>query len=139
MVTTTHFAVPGPDTPLRQAKVILLTSNATASAGEHFALAMKSSGRGMLVGEATAGANHFGGSSELNDHFAVWMPIGRTYDIKTGQDWEGSGVAPDIAVDPKLALVKALEMAGVSEAEAVRLDAAEVPAEPVHKEKLAAR
>lgn len=139
MVTTTHFAIPGPDTPLRKAKVILLTSNATASAAEHFSLALKSSGRGILVGEATAGANHFGGTSELNDHFAVWMPIGRTYDIESGNDWEGTGVAPDIAVDPKLALVKALEMAGVPETEAVRLDAAEIPAEPVHRDKLSAR
>ena len=139
MVTTTHYAVPGPVTPLRNAKVILLTSNASASAAEHFALAMKSSGRGTLVGEATAGANHFGGGSELNDHFAVWMPLGRTYDIKTGKDWEGTGIAPDIAVDPKLALVKALEMSGVPHDEAVRLDAMEVLAEPVHKEKLNAR
>jgi hypothetical protein len=139
MVTTTHYAVPGPATPLRQAKVILLTSNATASAAEHFSLAMKSSGRGTLVGEATAGANHFGGGIELNDHFGVWMPVGRTYDIRTGEDWEGDGVAPDVAVDPKLALVKALEMAGIPHEEAVRLDAGEVPAEPVHKEKLSAR
>ena len=138
-VTTTHFAIPGPVTALRSAKVYLLTSNASASAAEHFALAMKSSGRGTLIGEATAGANHFGGGSELNDHFAVWMPIGRSYDIKTGKDWEGDGISPDIATDPKLALVKALELSGLSHEEAVRLDAGEVPAEPVHKEKLAAR
>ena len=74
---------------------------------------MKSTGRATLIGEATAGANHFGGPWPLNDHFAVWMPVGRTYDIKTGKDWEGDGVAPDIAVDPKQALVIALEKAGV--------------------------
>jgi len=67
------------------------------------------------------------------------MPIGRTYDIKTGKDWEGGGVAPDLAVDPKQALVVALEKAGLSHEEAVKLDAAEVPAEPVHSEKLRAR
>jgi hypothetical protein len=139
MVTTTHFAIPGEVTPLRNTKVLLLTSNATGSAAEHFALAMKSSGRGTLIGEATAGANHFGGPLPLNDDFAVWMPVGRTYDIKTGRDWEGTGVAPDIAVDPKLALVKALEMASVPQQEATRLNAGEVPAEPVHREKLAAR
>ena len=139
LVTTTHSAVPGPETPLREAKVLLLTSNATASAGEHFALAMKSSARGTLIGEATAGANHFGGLGELGEHFAVWMPVGRTYDIKTGEDWEGAGIAPDVAVDPKQALVVALERAGLSHEEAVRLDATEVPAEPVHKDKLRAR
>jgi hypothetical protein len=135
----THSAIPGEDTPLRKAKVYLLVSNRTGSAAEHFSLAMKSSGRGTLIGEATAGANHFGGGEPLNDHFGVWMPVGRTYDIKTGKDWEGAGIAPDIAVDPKQALVVALEKAGLSHEEAVKLDAQEVPAEPVHRDKLAAR
>lgn len=135
----THSAIPGEDTPLRHAKVYLLVSNKTASAAEHFALALKSSGRATLIGEATAGANHFGGGRTLNDHFAVWLPVGRTYDIKTEKDWEGAGVAPDIVVDPKHALVVALEKAGLNQAEAVRLDAQEVPAEPVHSDKLRAR
>jgi hypothetical protein len=135
----THFAVPGEDTALRKAKVYLLVSNRTASAAEHFALALKSTGRATLIGEATAGANHFGGGQPINDHFSVWMPVGRTYDVKTGQDWEGAGIAPDVAVDPKIALVTALEKAGVSHEEAIRLDAAEVPAEPVHSDKLRAR
>jgi hypothetical protein len=138
-VTATHYALPGEATPLRDARIILLTSNATASAGEHFSLAMKSSGRATLIGEATAGANHFGGPAPVTDHFEVWMPIGRTYDIKTGQDWEGAGVQPDVAVDPKQALVVALERAGLSTADAVRIDATEIPAEPVHRDKLRAR
>lgn len=138
-ITATHYAVPGDATPLRKAKVYLLTSNATASAAEHFSLAMKSTGRATLIGEATAGANHFGGPAPIGDHFQVWMPIGRTYDIKTGQDWEGAGVAPDVAVDPKLALVTALQKAGLSEAAAKRIDATEIPAEPVHRDKLRAR
>ena len=138
-VVATHSAVPGEDTPLRNAKVYLLVSNKTASAAEHFALALKSTGRATLIGEATAGANHFGGPTGLNDHFAVWMPVGRTYDIKTGKDWEGAGLAPDIQADPKQALVIALEKAGLPNGEAVRLDAQEVPAEPVHSDKLRAR
>lgn len=138
-MVATHVAIPGPDTPLRNAKIYLLVSNRTASAAEHFSLAMKSTGRATLIGEATAGANHFGGPAELNQHFAVWMPVGRTYDIKTGKDWEGGGVAPDLEVDPKQALVVALEKAGLSHEEAVRLDAGEVPAEPIHSDKLRAR
>lgn len=138
-VTATHYAVPGEATPLRNADVYLLISNATASAGEHFALAFKATGRATLIGENTAGANHFGGPAPLNDHFQVWMPVGRTYDPKTGQDWEGVGVAPDISVDPKQALVVALEKAGLSHGEAARIDSTEVPAEPVHRDKLRAR
>jgi hypothetical protein len=138
-VTATHYAVPGAATPLRRAKVYLLISNATASAGEHFALAFKTTKRATLIGENTAGANHFGGPAPLNDHFQVWMPVGRTFDPKTGKDWEGVGVAPDIAVDPKDALVVALEKAGLTHAQAVKLDAQEIPAEPVHSEHLSAR
>lgn len=138
-MVATHSAIPGEATPLRKAKVYLLVSNRTASAAEHFALALKSTGRATLIGERTAGANHFGGGRPLNDHFAVWMPVGRTYDIKTGKDWEGDGISPDIAMDPKQALVFALEKAGLSHEEAVRLDAQEVPAEPVHSDKLRAR
>jgi C-terminal processing protease CtpA/Prc len=100
---------------------------------------MKSTGRATLIGEPTAGANHFGGPASLNEHFAVWMPVGRTYDIETGKDWEGGGVAPDVAVDPRQALVVALEKAGLGHDQAVKLDAGEVPAEPVHSDKLRAR
>ena len=135
----THYAHPGEATPARDAKVYLLTSNRTASAGEHFSLAMKSSGRATLIGEATAGANHFGGMTEVGKNFAAFVPVGRTFDIKTGKDWEGGGVAPDIAVDPTQALVVALEKAGLSHEEAVRLDAMEIPGEPVHRDKLRAR
>jgi len=138
-MVATHSAIPGEESPLRTAKVYLLISNKTASAAEHFALALKSTGRATLIGEATAGANHFGGPAPLNDHFNVWMPVGRTYDIKTGKDWEGDGVAPDIAADPKLALVVALEKAGLSQQQAMALDSQEVPAEPVHAEKVRAR
>jgi C-terminal processing protease CtpA/Prc len=67
------------------------------------------------------------------------MPVGRTYDIKTGKDWEGTGISPDIEVDPKQALVVALERAGMSHKEAVDLDSREIPAEPVHSDKLGAR
>jgi hypothetical protein len=135
----THYAHPGEATPARDAKVYLLTSNRTASAAEHFSLAMKSSGRATLIGEATAGANHFGGMTEVGKNFAAFVPVGRTFDIKSGKDWEGDRVAPDIAVDPTQALVVALEKAGLPHEEAVRLDAMEVPGEPVHRDKLRAR
>ena len=135
----THHALPGENSALRTAQVLVLTSNRSASAAEHFALALKTTGRATLIGEATAGANHFGGPQRINANFAVWMPVGRTYDIKTGKDWEGAGIAPDIAVDPKQALVVALKKAGLSDDEAVKLDALEVPAEPVHSDKVRAR
>ena len=138
-VRVTHVAIPNEVTTLRDAKIYLLVSNVTGSAGEHFSLAFKSTGRATLIGEATAGANHFGGPAQLGDHFSAFIPVGRTFDIKTGKDWEGTGVAPDIEADPKQALVVALEKAGLSHEEAVRIDATEIPAEPVHRDRLRAR
>lgn len=138
-VRTTHFAIPNDIGSLRDASVYLLVSNVTGSAAEHFGLAFKATGRGVLIGEATAGANHFGGPTPLNDNFSVWMPVGRTYDIKTGKDWEGVGVQPDIEVDPRQALVVALEKAGVPREQAIRIDAAEKPAEPVHRDRVRSR
>lgn len=135
-VEAIHYSAPDAASTLNDATVYVLTSNRTASAAEHFSLALKSTGRATLIGEATAGANHFGGPGEITDHFDVWMPVGRTSDVRTGKDWEGAGVAPDIVVDPKDALVVALEKAGLSRAEAVRLDAGEVPSEPIHNPKL---
>ena len=138
-VIGTRYALPGAPTPLRSAKVLVLVSDVTASAAEGFAVALQSTGRATLIGEATAGADHFGGPRPINADFSVFMPIGRTYDVKSGRDWEGVGVQPDVAVDPKQALVVALQMAGINHGQAVRLDAQEVPAQPVHKAKLAAR
>ena len=139
VVAGTRYALPGENTPLRSAQVLLLVSNRTQSAAEGFAVALQSTGRGTLIGESTAGADHFGGPMPINEDMGVWMPIGRSSDVRTGKDWEGAGVAPDVAVDPKQALVVALEKAGLSHAEAVKLDAQEVPAEPVHADKLSAR
>ena len=51
----------------------------------------------------------------------------------------GGGIAPDIAVDPAQALIVALETSGVSHEQAVALNSAEIPAEPVHRDKLRSR
>lgn len=123
MARREHWVTPNADPRLRQAKVYLLTSPRTASAAEHFALAMKATGRGTLVGTATAGANHFGRGMDLPGGLSAFVPIGRTFDPATGKDWEGGGVAPDIAVPAEGALERTLTELGVAPAEAARLSA----------------
>lgn len=128
-----HWAIPNADPRLRDAKVYLLTSRRTGSAAEHFALAMKHTGRGKLVGSNTAGANHFGGGVELTGGFAAFVPIGRTYDPLTGKDWEGDGVAPDVEVAPAEALEWVLKDLGVDSGRAAELAASHAPTLPMER------
>jgi hypothetical protein len=110
-----HRVVPHPtEQRLFDAKVFYLTSKRTASAGEHLALAFKLTGRATLVGETTRGAGHFGSLPAVGDRFTAFVPIGRTYDPKTGRGWEGTGVAPDVAVAADQALARALQLAAAS-------------------------
>jgi len=110
-----HFAIPdGVATALRNARIFVLTSRRSGSAAEHFALALKRSGRATLIGEPTAGAGHYGGVRALGHGFAAFIPVGRTFDTATGRDWEGSGVAPNVEMPADLALDEALRQLGVS-------------------------
>lgn len=133
MVTREHWATPNGDERLQKTKIYVLTSGASASAAEHFALAMKHTHRGVLIGAPTAGANHFGRGEELGGGYAAFIPVGRTYDPGTGKDWEGVGVQPDIAVPPAEALVRALTELGIAPAEAKRLSDAHMPKWPMER------
>lgn len=108
-------------TALRNAKVYLLTSGKTVSAGEHLALALKRTRRATLIGETTRGAGHYGGLVELGHGYTAFIPVGRTFDPDTGQGWEGTGVAPDIAVPADKALDEALRLVGVKTSEQAAL------------------
>ena len=76
-------------------------------------LALKRTHRATIIGETTAGAGHYGGQVEIGDKFQAFIPVGRTFDPDTGKDWEGTGVAPDVAVSADKALDEALTLAGV--------------------------
>ncbi|MBK8285379.1 MAG: S41 family peptidase [Ahniella sp.] len=90
-----------------QRKVYLLTSVDTFSAGEDFAYALKNLKRATLIGKATGGGAHPGSPRRINEHFAMIVPSGRSISPITQTDWEGTGVLPDIEMDPEDALVQA--------------------------------
>ena len=96
--------------------VYVLTSRKTASAAEHLALAMKVSGRAMVVGETTRGAGHYGDAVELADGYSMFIPYGDTVDPKSGKGWEANGVTPDVAIPAKEALDHVLEKLGAPKA-----------------------
>ena len=122
MVRREHVALPASPPRLANAAVYVLVSPYTASAAEHLALALKRTRRGVLVGEATRGGAHFGGTIDLGYGFAAFVPVGRTFDPDTGDDWEGVGVAPDVLVESRQALVTALVRAGVDQSNAEAID-----------------
>lgn len=126
-----HWVTPADDTRARDARVFVLTSPRTGSAAEHFVLALQRTGRATIVGTATGGANHFGGEAELPGGYFAFIPVGRSYDPVTGRDWEGGGVAPDIAVAPETALVRVLTDLGIDVAQAQSLSDRVAPAEPM--------
>lgn len=84
--------------------VYILTSNRTFSAAEEFTYNLKNLKRAVIVGETTGGGAHPGGVRRITDHFGIWLPTGRAINPITGKNWEGVGIAPDIAVDPADAL-----------------------------------
>jgi hypothetical protein len=90
-----------------QREVIVLTSHETFSAGEDLAYALKNLHRATLVGETTGGGAHPGEMHRLGEHFEAFIPDSRSVSPVTHGDWEGTGVAPDVAVPAGRALVEA--------------------------------
>jgi retinol-binding protein 3 len=90
--------------PLRHVELFILTSGNTGSAGEALAFALQVAGRATLMGERTVGAAHAGGWVPLGRGFVAFVPNARSFDPRTGRDWERIGVEPTLAVPAARAL-----------------------------------
>ena len=98
----TFATVPGPRRP--DVPLYVLTSGATASAGEDFTFVLKNMKRATIVGATTAGAGHNNATLDLGEGFNASISFTRVMDPKTGAEWERVGVKPDVPVDPARAL-----------------------------------
>jgi C-terminal processing protease CtpA/Prc len=96
-----------PGRPMFDTDLYVLTSGRTFSAAEEFTYNMKNLKRATIIGETTGGGAHPGGTRIVNDSFLVWVPTGRAVNPITKTNWEGTGIAPDIAVENDKALEKA--------------------------------
>lgn len=94
--------------------VYALTSSATFSGGEAVAYSLQSLGRAIIVGEPTRGGAHPSEVVSLVEHVELRLPVARTVNPTSGQNWEGVGVQPDMLVPAEQALTLALQDAGVS-------------------------
>ena len=124
VVRREHFVVPAKgQRPLAKAKVFVLSSGRTGSAGEHFVLALRRTHRATVIGETTYGAGNFGDFSPIDGGFSAFIPVGRTFDPDTGKGWDYNGIAPDVPVPVAAALTEALVRSGLPKAEAEALSA----------------
>jgi hypothetical protein len=90
--------------------VYILTSKRTFSAGEDFSYSMQQVKRAQIVGDTTAGGAHPTSSYALADGFVADVPNAQSINPYSKQNWEGTGVLPDLPVSSSRALEKALEI-----------------------------
>lgn len=122
VVRRKHMAVPH-DVPLMlNTDIYILTSGYTASAAEHLSMVMKRTRRGIVIGEHTRGGAHYGGTDDLGNGYAAFVPVGRTFNPDTQKDWEGTGITPDIQTSSERALIMALAHIGISDDEALKIN-----------------
>jgi C-terminal processing protease CtpA/Prc len=93
--------------------VYVLTSGATFSGGEQVAYDLQQMRRATVVGERTRGGAHPRRGFRVHEHLEAAIPVGRSVSPRTGGNWEGVGVTPDIEVAagdaPRVACRMALE------------------------------
>jgi len=87
--------------------VYVLTSSQTFSGAEEFAYNLKNLKRATIIGEVTGGGAHPVGGYAITAHVHATIPVGRAINPISETNWEGTGVAPDIAVPQEQALTTA--------------------------------
>ncbi|NTU52075.1 MAG: S41 family peptidase, partial [Candidatus Aminicenantes bacterium] len=101
--------VPGPKAA--GADLYILTSARTFSGAEEFTYNMKNLKRATVIGETTGGGAHPTGTRIVQTDFVLRVPFARAINPVSKTNWEGTGVAPDIAVPAAEAFDKAYAMA----------------------------
>ena len=91
--------------------VYVLTSSRTFSGGEEFAYNLKNLGRATIIGETTGGGAHPVDAVKVGEHFMIGVPFARAISPVTKTNWEGTGVAPDIAIAADQAFDRAYVLA----------------------------
>jgi len=76
--------------------VYVLTSAATFSGGEQLSYDLQQLGRATIVGEPTRGGAHAREGFRVHPHLEATISVAAAVNPKTGGNWEGSGVTPDI-------------------------------------------
>jgi hypothetical protein len=89
--------------------IAVLTSSTTFSGAEDLAYTLQAHGRALVVGETTGGGAHPREGFRVADQLEATVPVARAVSAKTGSNWEGTGVIPDVVVPAADALDAARE------------------------------
>jgi hypothetical protein len=100
-----------PATKMPDTDLYILTSSRSFSAAEDFCYALKHLKRATIIGENTKGGAHPVEVKIVKGSILTQISIGKSVNPITKTNWEGVGVAPDIAVPAEKALDTAHLMA----------------------------
>jgi hypothetical protein len=106
--------------------VYALTSATTFSGGEQLSYDLQQLGRATIIGERTRGGAHAREGFPVHPHLEATISVAEAVNPKTGGNWEGTGVVPDIQATAgqardtayKLALQDVIAAGGATAAEA---------------------
>jgi C-terminal processing protease CtpA/Prc len=90
--------------------VYILISKRTFSAAEAFTYDMQALERATVIGERSGGGAHPFNYRRIHPHFVLWSVTQKSLNPITGKNWQGTGVQPDVVVDPQNALERALAL-----------------------------
>ncbi len=88
----------------KEIPVYVIIDGRSVSAAEQFAYLLQNHGRATVIGHTSFGAAHGSIDVPLQNGVVGFVPFGFEQHIKTGRDWEGGGVVPDVEIDPGDAL-----------------------------------
>jgi len=91
--------------------VYALTSATTFSGGEQLSYDLQQLGRATIIGERTRGGAHAREGFPVHPHLEATISVAEAVNPKTGGNWEGTGVTPDIRSTAEQARDTAYELA----------------------------
>ncbi len=90
--------LPPASLPVYLKPLVVLIDRRTGSAAEFVAYSLQALGRARIVGTRSGGAAHmFGDPVLLPDGYQISIPDRQPINLRTGGNWEGTGVRPDVA------------------------------------------
>ncbi|UGB21217.1 S41 family peptidase [Stenotrophomonas maltophilia] len=94
----TPAPLPPASLPAYLKPLVVLIDRRTASAAEFVAYSLQALGRARIVGTRSGGAAHmFGDPVLLPDGYQISIPDRQPINLRTGGNWERTGVRPDVA------------------------------------------